>query len=85
MVSARQQEQKRTAGSNQGQVTDTQEFGCLNDECGRISSVRDVEWYDGKHVIECPHCCRWHELRCLVTPRGAPMQFMIVGLLESKE
>ncbi len=83
MVSELQQDQKLTGGAIQGKVTDSQDFGCMNDECGETSPLRDVEWYDGKHVIECPHCGRWHELRRLVTPRGAPMQFKVVGLLES--
>ena len=43
--------------------------------------MRNVEWYDGKHVVECPHCAEWHELRRLETPREAPMTFEIVGLL----
>lgn len=75
---------KRTKDAIRGKFTDTQEFGCMSDDCGKTSPLRYVEWYSGKYVIECPHCCQWHELRRLETPRGAPMQFEIVGMLESE-
>jgi hypothetical protein len=65
-------------------AADTQEFGCMNVYCGKTSPVDDVEWYAGKYVVECPHCCQWHELRQLVTPRGVPIRFEVVRVLESE-
>ena len=46
--------------------------------------MRDVEWYAGKYVVECLHCCEWHELRRLETTRGVRMQFEVVRLLQGE-
>ena len=56
-------------------------FQCLNDRCGKQSSVRSIDWYDGQHITECEHCRAWHALRQLQTAAGEPLQFEVVGLV----
>ena len=58
-----------------------QTYECMNPDCAKFSQVREINWHDGKHVIECEHCRQWHVLRQLDTPEGAPIQFELVGLL----
>lgn len=58
-----------------------QTFRCLNDECGKDSPVQSIEWFDDQHVVECRHCRQYHALRLLSTEEGAPIQFVIVGLV----
>ena len=75
---------QQTLPTIRGEATDAQEFECVNVDCGKTSPVRDVEWYDGKDVIECPHCWQWHELRRLQSFPGTPLSFMVMGLIKSK-
>ncbi len=58
-----------------------QTFRCLNPSCGKDSLVRNIEWYDEQHIVECQHCRQYHALRQLSVENGAPLQFEIVGLV----
>jgi hypothetical protein len=58
-----------------------QSFKCQNADCGKSSPVRDVEWFKGTHVVECPHCGEWNQIRQVATPCGE--QFEVVGLVKS--
>ena len=59
-----------------------QKFRCLNEDCGKQSSVRTIDWYAGQHVTECEHCREWHVLEQIPTDEGAPLQFEVTGLLD---
>ena len=59
-----------------------QHFRCKNDGCGKQSDVRDINWFNGKHVVECIHCRQWHELQQLDTAEGGLLQFEVLGLLD---
>ena len=58
------------------------QFKCRNPDCEKYSAVRNINWFDGGHIVECEHCNSVHELRQIPTPQDAPIQFEIVGLLE---
>ena len=57
-------------------------FRCLNIDCGKESPVRDINWYDDQHIVECQHCRQYHALRLLSTEEGA-LLFEVVGLINA--
>jgi hypothetical protein len=54
----------------------------LNIDCGKESPVRDINWYDDQHIVECQHCRQYHALRLLSTEEGA-LLFEVVGLIDA--
>ena len=59
-----------------------QPFKCRNGSCGQMTAVRDINWFSGKHVVECQYCRQWHELRQVNMEEGELIQFEVVGLLD---
>ena len=58
-------------------------FQCLNEQCGKQSSVRTIHWYDDQHIVECEHCREWHALQLLPSGEGGLLQFAIAGLVNT--